>query len=987
MSTKKQLLIICMFLFSLLTIRLIWNTMTSLPDQPTVENGVLDLSNFTFHQPGYVSLEGEWRFTSISGKGERTKTLPSQTKSGALGTYQLDLYVQDKENRYGLFIHLPHGIFSVSANGQHLYDSSTQSNRITPATLLFIQPDQNGRIRLTLQIEAIAPHTWNPNPRSLYFGPSENIEKKNAIEAALQIAVSAIMFFHGLYACILKAIKPQKKGILFFALASFFSALAVLISDNKVLGYFIILNSEWEKRLSYLFYAGLSPAFLLFFLRTFVPTYKRTAIATAIFFGVCLIYLLVVPLSILQKTASSIAIVIVAGFSTITIIMLKTILARVKGRWLLYLAASAVISNVLWMNLYRYADRVAMPTIKFYPVDLTVAFVCFSTFWFMRFFYTEDENTKLLGQLKQEHERKNQFLASTSHEMRNPLHGMINIAQTVATENKQVLDQKSQQSLELLVSIGRRMSYLLNDLIDLAVFKERKLTLQQEATQLEPIIRRTVDTLNFLIDNEKTRFVVAIPKDFPLVFADANRVSQILFNLLHNAGKFTNEGTITIAASHSGKLATIRVTDTGLGMDQSTRARIFEPYEQGANADNEGLGLGLAICKELVEMHGGQINVVSSPGRGSSFSFTLPLAKSTNHQAIATVLTTEQPNEVAATQAPQQPKREAPFRILAVDDDPVNLKVLRHALSTKPYQLVTETSPKATLRKVAEERWDLVIADVMMPEMSGLELVKHIRQTYSVSELPILLVTARIQPEDIYAGFRAGANDYIGKPVDLLELQTRIEAMLALKQSIEDRLRLEAAWLQAQIEPHFLFNTLNTIASLSTVDTDRMLDLIAEFGRYLRASFNEKNLSPVIPLSEELDLLRSYLYIEQERFGDRLQVKWAIDEHVDCLVPPLSIQPLAENAILHGILKQETGGTLEVHVYKKDGKAHIAIKDDGVGMDQDTLNTLFTQTKTTKKSIGLANTNLRLQKQLGNGLSVSSEIGKGTTVSFTAPLQ
>ncbi|MDP5255937.1 ATP-binding protein [Shouchella clausii] len=149
----------------------------------------------------------------------------------------------------------------------------------------------------------------------------------------------------------------------------------------------------------------------------------------------------------------------------------------------------------------------------------------------------------------------------------------------------------------------------------------------------------------------------------------------------------------------------------------------------------------------------------------------------------------------------------------------------------------------------------------------------------------------------------------------------------------------------------------------------------------------KKKLSPVIPLSEELDLLRSYLYIEQERFGERLQVKWAIDEHVDCLVPPLSIQPLAENAILHGILKQEAGGTLEVHVYKKDGKAHIAIKDDGVGMDQDTLNTLFTQTKSTKKSIGLANTNLRLQKQLGNGLSVSSEIGKGTTVSFTAPLQ
>ncbi len=987
MSNKKQLLIVCVFLLALLAIRLAWNAMTGLPEQPTATNGVLNLSSFAFPQPGYVSLEGEWKFAPLQNEEQTLKTIPGPTELELQGTYQLDLQVQDTERYYGFYIHLPHGIVSVSANGQRLYQTSTQNRQMSPTVLPSIQPDENGLIRLTFQLEEIDRHSWLPTPRSLYFGPSENIERKNAIESLLQMAVAAIMLIHGIYACILKAIKPSKKGILFFALAAFFTAASVLISDNKVLGYFIALNSEWDKRLTYLFYAGLSLSFLLFVLRTFAPSYKRIALVASTLFGIYFAYLLFVPLSLLHKTGFLLTIAIVFAFSTITFIMLKVMQARIRGALLLYLTALAVASNVLWMVLYRYVDSIAMPTLMFYPVDLTVAFLCFSSFWFLRFFHAEDENVKLLAKLQQEYKRKDQFLASTSHEMRNPLHGMMNIAQTVATENKQVLDEKSQQSLELLVSIGRRMSYLLNDLIDLAVFKERKMALQQEAIQLEPIIRRTVDTLNFLVDNEKTRFVIAIPKSFPPVFADENRVSQILFNLLHNAGKFTNEGTITIAASHSGKLAMIRVTDTGKGMDTSTQSRIFEPYEQGANADNEGLGLGLAICKELVEMHGGQINVDSSPGQGSSFSFTLPLAKSTNQPAVATALATEQPNEAAAAQSPQQTQREVPFRILAVDDDPVNLKVLRYALSAKPYQLVTETSPKTTLRKVAEERWDLVIADVMMPEMSGLELVKHIRQTYSVSELPILLVTARIQPEDIYAGFRAGANDYIGKPVDLLELQTRIEAMLALKQSIEDRLRLEAAWLQAQIEPHFLFNTLNTIASLSTVDTDRMLDLIVEFGRYLRSSFNEKNLSSVIPLSEELDLLRSYLYIEQERFGERLQVKWTIDEHVDCLVPPLSIQPLAENAILHGILKQEAGGTLEVQVYEKDEKAHIVIKDNGVGMDQDTLDTLFTQTKTNKKSIGLANTNLRLQKQLGNGLSVSSEIGKGTTVSFTAPLR
>src|SRR5699024_641867 len=133
--------------------------------------------------------------------------------------------------------------------------------------------------------------------------------------------------------------------------------------------------------------------------------------------------------------------------------------------------------------------------------------------------------------------------------------------------------------------------------------------------------------------------------------------------------------------------------------------------------------------------------------------------------------------------------------------------------------------------------WDLVIADVMMPRMSGYELTEEIRKKFTVAEIPILLLTARSQEVDIYTGFHSGANDYVTKPANALELKARVKALSGLRQAVKEQLKMEAAWLQAQIQPHFLFNTLNTIASLGVKDTKRMFKLLEEFGNYLYKSF------------------------------------------------------------------------------------------------------------------------------------------------------
>jgi sensor histidine kinase YesM len=323
--------------------------------------------------------------------------------------------------------------------------------------------------------------------------------------------------------------------------------------------------------------------------------------------------------------------------------------------------------------------------------------------------------------------------------------------------------------------------------------------------------------------------------------------------------------------------------------------------------------------------------------------------------------------------------------ILIVDDDPVNLKVLTSILQAEQYRVTPALSGKEAIVKLGKASWDLAIIDVMMPHMSGYELTSEIRKQFSVSELPILLLTARSQPEDIYAGFSSGANDYVSKPIDTLELKYRIKALVTLKQSVNERLRMEAAYLQAQIQPHFLFNTLNSLLALSDIDTERMRNLGVAFASFLRISFDYLNTGELVTLSHEIELVKSYLHIEKERFEDRLTIEWEVDPNIELLLPPLSIQPLIENAVKHGLMSRQIGGVVRLCVTRADGYTLIEVIDNGIGMDQRKVTQLMDSSLKGESGVGITNTNRRLIQMYGQGLSISSKPNKGTTVSFIVP--
>ncbi|MNI52010.1 Sensor histidine kinase YpdA [compost metagenome] len=268
--------------------------------------------------------------------------------------------------------------------------------------------------------------------------------------------------------------------------------------------------------------------------------------------------------------------------------------------------------------------------------------------------------------------------------------------------------------------------------------------------------------------------------------------------------------------------------------------------------------------------------------------------------------------------------------------------------------------------------------------MPGLVLCQAIRERFVLSELPILVLTTGDRPEDIQAIFEAGANDYLSQPVELREFRARVQTMLDMRQLIRKSVETEIAFLQAQIKPHFLYNALNAIISVCPDDPEKATDLLLDLSQYLRSSFDFQNRGQTVPIEKELELVRSYLALEKARFDERLNVEFDVPERIRELVPPLSIQPLVENAVNHGLMQKESGGTITLAIRQLPHQLIVAVTDDGIGMSHEKIGEVLSEERT-EGGIGLRNIQRRLLKIYGTGLLIESEPGIGTVISYVIP--
>nr|WP_246722977.1 two-component regulator propeller domain-containing protein [Aliikangiella sp. G2MR2-5] len=441
---------------------------------------------------------------------------------------------------------------------------------------------------------------------------------------------------------------------------------------------------------------------------------------------------------------------------------------------------------------------------KFIYFALTISLIAF---FLNRQEKSLQEQMAINEHLRRVDELKDEFLANTSHELRTPLNGIIGIAESLREGVAGLQNQKTLNHLQLIIDGGKRLSQLVNDILDFKKLSHHNLVLQRKAVDLSSIVNVVLNLLQTLADDKKLQINNAVPGNLPLIYADENRIQQVLHNLIGNAIKYTKKGRIEITASSKNNFVEICVSDTGMGIADEDLQKIFEPFEQAELSEtisHRGTGLGLSVSHQLVEEHGGRLWATSKINEGSQFYFNIPVwLENIHEEKIIESIKESKPNQLPHTKLSDRKiskpdsaslfKGKKKGKVLIADDDPINLQVLSDLLHMNGYQVASAENGLKAVELGESEKFDLAILDIMMPGLSGYDVCKKLREKYSAIELPILLLSARNQPGDISAGFEVGANDYVAKPIEREVLLSRIHTMSLLGGLVEAKQQKEHA--------------------------------------------------------------------------------------------------------------------------------------------------------------------------------------------------
>ncbi len=355
---------------------------------------------------------------------------------------------------------------------------------------------------------------------------------------------------------------------------------------------------------------------------------------------------------------------------------------------------------------------------------------------------------------------KSTFLATMSHEIRTPMNGVIGMAQLL---QKTPLNEAQRQQVRIIVQSGQALTNLINDILDYSKIEASKLTLNPTATDLVRLCDDVVNLLRPQAEAKQIDIRLDINSEIDYgVEVDSGRLRQILLNLIGNSIKFTRKGSIHLQLSaqdeppNLSRIA-LKVRDTGIGIAADKLDNIFQPFvqDQSTNQNCDGTGLGLTICKQLIELMHGSIQIESEIGHGTCVSFDIRLPK--------TILPSLR-NNLSTTSG--SARAFGKHRILVAEDNSINQTVIELMLKTLGLQCILAENGQQALELLEHERVDLILMDCQMPVMNGLEATRLIRQQARFTDLPIIALTANALDSDRQICVEAGMNDFISKPVD-----------------------------------------------------------------------------------------------------------------------------------------------------------------------------------------------------------------------------
>ena len=383
---------------------------------------------------------------------------------------------------------------------------------------------------------------------------------------------------------------------------------------------------------------------------------------------------------------------------------------------------------------------------------------------------------------------KTDFISTVSHELRTPLTSILGFANIISKkfkdsvypalnlEDKKIKKTADQieSNLGIIISEGQRLTSLINDVLDIAKMEAGKIEWKDERFTARYAVEHAVSATSSLFQEKKLGIVIDIEEGIPDIYADKDRFIQVIINLLSNAVKFTSYGDVTVGAKSFRDSVLISVSDKGTGISKENLTKIFEKFKQVGDTLTDkpkGTGLGLPICKQIVEHYGGKIWAESTEGKGSTFYFTAPLyAEKAGAAHIKDFI-----EQLKNSAPPALDYGGASKNILIVDDDESIRKLLKQELEYAGYIAEEAAEGLDALNKIKHKKYDLIILDVMMPGLSGFDVARVLKNNPDTADIPIIILSV---VEDKETGFKIGVERYLIKGVEYPQLLNEVEGLL-----------------------------------------------------------------------------------------------------------------------------------------------------------------------------------------------------------------
>ncbi|MEM9808302.1 MAG: ATP-binding protein [Cyanobacteria bacterium P01_D01_bin.56] len=480
------------------------------------------------------------------------------------------------------------------------------------------------------------------------------------------------------------------------------------------------------------------------------------------------------------------------------------------------------------------------------------------------------ERTEALATAKEQadtaNQAKSEFLANMSHELRTPLNGVLGYAQIL--NRSEFLVPKDRNGVNVIYQCGSHLLTLINDILDIAKIEARKLELLPSPLHLPSLLQSVVELFQLRANEKGIDFIYRPSSRLPeVVIADKKRLRQVLINLLGNAIKFTEQGSVTLSVdilkcSDSHVLLSVQVMDTGIGIANDNLPKLFEAFEQVGEQkkQSEGTGLGLAISQRIVRLMGSEIQVNSSLGQGSEFSFTLELPLSSEwaeHQGQL-----EGARQIIGYAGERR-------QILVIDDRWENRTVLQNLLEPLGFEMIMAINGQEGLDQLKQNQPDLSITDLAMPVMDGFEFLRQVRSSPDYKHSRVIVSSASVAQPDQQMALDNGGDDFLAKPVDFHELLAMVANHLEItwiyadQDSIETKSPLE---INVVIPPHNVLKMLLTSAQEADMKTLRsqIAELTTSDSTY--TAFAE----PILQLSREFEAEEIEAVLQQYLAEDSL---------------------------------------------------------------------------------------------------------------------